>query len=67
MKNLQNISYQEFHNIMERIEKDSYSNKNLIKESKSQTQFSSVEEMQKYYNCRDFEDFVNDVHKKYGI
>ena len=61
------LTYTEFHRIMKRINPNSYSSKKKHKPDSGPTQFSSMEEIDRYYDCSDYEDFRNEIHKRFGI
>lgn len=68
MKNIESITYDDFLKVMKRIEKNSYSSKShTITETKAQKVFSSMEEVDKHFDCSDYNDFREDVHQKYGF
>lgn len=67
MKFKEKLSYAEFYKIMKRIERDSYSSQKKPKPNSEPTQFSSMEEIDEFYDCSDYEIFRNDIHDRFGI
>ena len=62
-----NPTYRDFLGVMKRIERNSYSSKKKHKPDSGPTQFSSMEEIDRYYDCYDYEEFRKEVHKRFGI
>lgn len=63
----ESITYTKFHNIMKRIVRNSYSSQKKQKANSEPTQFSSMEEIDQFYDCSDYEDFRNEIYKRFGI
>lgn len=68
-KDITNLSFKEFNALIQKIYDNAKTHRptHVNEENKKRKQFSSIEELDEYYQSTSAEEFFEEIHRKYGI